>query len=55
MSGAPPPQISSDCKRRGAVLGSAASGALGVDAESDDVLYDRRLWRESESGRSDPS
>jgi hypothetical protein len=27
----------SDCKRRGAVLGSAAGGALGIDVESDDL------------------
>jgi hypothetical protein len=55
MSRAPPPQISNDCKRRGAVSEPAACGALGVDAESDDFPRDRRLCRESESGRSKPS
>jgi hypothetical protein len=44
--------MSSNCKRRGAVLGSATGGALDVDAESDDFPRDRRLCRESESGRS---
>jgi hypothetical protein len=42
--------MSSDCKCRG-----AAAGTLGVDTESDDLSRDRRLCRESESGRSDPS
>jgi hypothetical protein len=36
-------------------LGSATGGALNVDAESDDLPRDRRLCRESESGRSEPS
>jgi hypothetical protein len=55
MKGAPPPRISNDCKRRGAVLGSTTGGALSVDAESDDLPRDRRLYRESVSGRSEHS
>jgi hypothetical protein len=47
--------MSNDCKRRGAALGSATGGALGVDTESDDLARDRRLCKESESGRSEPS
>jgi hypothetical protein len=47
--------MSSDCKRRGAVLGSITGGVLGVDTESDDLPRDRHLCRESESGRSEPS
>jgi hypothetical protein len=47
--------MSNDCKRRGATLGSATGTALGVDADSDDLPRDRRLCRESESGRSEPS
>jgi hypothetical protein len=39
----------------GAALGSDTGGALGVDAESDDLPLDRRLCRESESGQSEPS
>jgi hypothetical protein len=35
-----PPRISSVCKRRGAALGSATSGALGVDVESNDLPRD---------------
>jgi hypothetical protein len=54
-SGAPPPRISNDCKRRGAALGSATGAALGVDVEFDDLPCDRHLCRESESGRSEPS
>jgi hypothetical protein len=50
--GAPPPQMSSDCKRRRAALGSATGGTVGVDAKSDDLPRDRRLCKESESGRS---
>jgi hypothetical protein len=45
--------MSNECK--GAALGSATGGALGVDAESDDLPRDRRLCGESESGRSEPS
>jgi hypothetical protein len=44
-----------DCKRYGVTFGSATGGALGVDAESDDLPRDRRLCRESESGRFEPS
>jgi hypothetical protein len=55
MFGALPPRMSSDCKRRGAALGSATGGTLGVDVESDDLPRDRRLCRESKSGRSEPS
>jgi hypothetical protein len=55
MSGAPPPRISNDCKRRRVAPDSAACGALGVDAESNDFPRDRRLCRESKSGRSEPS
>jgi hypothetical protein len=47
--------MSSDCKRLGAALGSATGGALNVDAESDDLPRDQRLYRESESRRSEPS
>jgi hypothetical protein len=47
--------MSSDCKRRGAALGSATGGTLSVDAESDDLLRDRRLCRDSELGQSEPS
>jgi hypothetical protein len=42
-------------KRHGAALGSATCGAFGVDAESDDLPREWRLYRDSESGRSDPS
>jgi hypothetical protein len=52
---APPPWISNDCRHRGAALGSAVGGVLGVDTESDDLPRDRCLSRESESGRSEPS
>jgi hypothetical protein len=38
-----------------AALGSAIGGALGVDTEYDDLPRDRCLYRESESGRSEPS
>jgi hypothetical protein len=41
--------------RRGAAPESASCGALGADAESVDLTRDRRLCRESESGRSEPS
>jgi hypothetical protein len=51
---APPPWISNDCRRRGAAPGSAACGALGVDAEFDDFPRDRCLYRESQSGRWEP-
>jgi hypothetical protein len=47
--------MSSDYNRRGAALGSATGGVLGVDVESDDLPHDWRLCRESESGRSEPS
>jgi hypothetical protein len=47
--------MSNDCKRRGAALGSAIGGMLGVIPESNDLPRDRRLCRESESGRSEPS
>jgi hypothetical protein len=47
--------MSNDCKHRGAALGSTTGGALGIDAESDDLARDRRLCKESESGRSEPS
>jgi hypothetical protein len=47
--------MSSDCKRRGASLGSATGGALGIDAESDDLPRDRHLCKESEQERSTPS
>jgi hypothetical protein len=47
--------MSSDCKHREAALGSATGGALGVDAEFDDLPCDRCLCMKSESGRSDPS
>jgi hypothetical protein len=53
--GAPPPRISNDCRRRGAAPDSTACDALDVDAESVDFPHDRRLCRESESGRSEPS
>jgi hypothetical protein len=46
-SGAPPPQISNDCKRHSAALGTATGYAIGVDAESDDLPRDR-----SRGGRS---
>jgi hypothetical protein len=39
----------------GAALGSAVGGALGVDAEPDDLPRDRCLCRESESAWSEPS
>jgi hypothetical protein len=39
--------MSSNCKRRGAALGSATGDALGIDDESDDLPRDRRLCRES--------
>jgi hypothetical protein len=48
-------RMSRDCKCRGAALGSATGSAVGVDAESDDLPRDRRLCKESESGRSHPS
>jgi hypothetical protein len=54
-SGAPPPRISNDCRCRGAAPDSTACGALDVDAESVKFPRDRRLCRESESGRSEPS
>jgi hypothetical protein len=54
-SGAPPPRISNDCKRRGAAFGSATGATLGVDTEFDDLPRDRCLCRESEFGRSKPS
>jgi hypothetical protein len=47
--------MSNDCKRRGAVLGSATSGALSIDVESDGLARDRYLCKELESGRSEPS
>jgi hypothetical protein len=47
--------MSSDCKRRGVVLSSATGGAVDVDAKSDNLPRDRRLCKESESGRSDSS
>jgi hypothetical protein len=47
--------MSNDCKHRGMALCSATGGALGVDAESDNLPLGRRLCRESESGRSEPS
>jgi hypothetical protein len=47
--------MSSDCKRRGVALGSATDGTIGVDAKSEDLPHDRRLYKESESGRSEPS
>jgi hypothetical protein len=53
--GAPPPRMSNDCKHCGAALSSTTGGALGVDAESDDLACDRHLCKESESGRSKPS
>jgi hypothetical protein len=37
------------------VLESASCGALGVDAESVDLARDWCLYRESESGRLEPS
>jgi hypothetical protein len=55
MFGALPPRISNDSKHHGAALGSATGGALGVDSEFDDLTCDRRLCRESKSGRSEPS
>jgi hypothetical protein len=45
--------MSKDCKRRGAMLGSATGDALGIHAESDDLTRDRRLCRELESGQSE--
>jgi hypothetical protein len=51
---APPPRISNDCSRRGAMPESTSCGALGADAESVDLAHDRRLCRESESGWSEP-
>jgi hypothetical protein len=53
--GAPLPRMSSDCKRRGAALGSATGCTVGADAKSDDLPRDRRLCKESESGHSDLS
>jgi hypothetical protein len=53
--GAPPPRISNDCRRRRVVPDSAAYAALSVDTEFDDFPHDRRLCRESESRRSEPS
>jgi hypothetical protein len=47
--------MSNDCKHCGAVLSPTTGGALGIDAESDDLACDRRLCKESESGRSKPS
>jgi hypothetical protein len=47
--------MSNDCKRRGAVLGSTTGSVLGIDIKSDDLPHDRRLYRESESVRSEPS
>jgi hypothetical protein len=32
--------MSNDCKRHGAALGSATGGALGIDAESNDLPRD---------------
>jgi hypothetical protein len=55
MSGAPLPRISNDCRCRGAALESTACGALGVDAKPVDFARDRRLYKDSESGRSEPS
>jgi hypothetical protein len=46
--------MSNDCKRHGAALGSATGGALGIDAEFDDLARDRRFCRESELGWSEP-
>jgi hypothetical protein len=45
--------MSNDCKRRGAALGSATSGALDVNAKSDNLPRDWCLYRESKSGRSE--
>jgi hypothetical protein len=47
--------MSNDCKRREVTLGSATGGTLGVDPESNDLPRDRRLCKESESGRSESS
>jgi hypothetical protein len=47
--------MSNDCKRRGVALGSTAGGALGIDAESDDLTCDRHFCRELELRRSKPS
>jgi hypothetical protein len=52
---APPPPISNDCRRRGAVPESAACGALSIDEESVDFACYPRLCKVSESGRSEPS
>jgi hypothetical protein len=45
--------MSNDYKCRGAALGSATGGVLGIDAESDDLPRDRCLCREL--GRSEPT
>jgi hypothetical protein len=50
--GAPPPRMSSNCKCCRAALGSATGGTVDVDAKSVDLPRDRRLCKESESGRS---
>jgi hypothetical protein len=47
--------MSNDCKRRGAVLRSTTGSVLGIDIESDELPHDQRLYRESESVRSEPS
>jgi hypothetical protein len=55
MSGAPPPQITKDWKRRGATLAFAPCGVLGADAGIVDLALGGRLFRESASRRSEPS
>jgi hypothetical protein len=50
MFGAPPPQISNDCRRHEAAPESTACSALGVDAKSVDFTRDRHLCKESDRG-----
>jgi hypothetical protein len=47
--------MTKDYRRRGGVLVSAPCGTLGVDAGVIDLALDERLFRESASGRSEPS
>jgi hypothetical protein len=54
-SEATPPRMINDWRCRGTAPESASCNALGVDTESVDLARNRRLCKESASGRSGPS